>query len=113
MNAMRAELQLGMHERRLAATVTIRNGGDTRHELRFTDSGLLQLIVTKLDGTVVYDSRAGMMFAQVLRTIALEPGQTTTLAAEWAVPVTAGNAVCVRAVVRAIPPLEANGRIEL
>ncbi|GAC1302548.1 MAG: hypothetical protein NVSMB19_11910 [Vulcanimicrobiaceae bacterium] len=112
-NGLRAEIAMKHAARHVSVTVTVHNGGDAASDLRFTDSGLFALIVTDAAGAPLYDSRAGMMFAQVLRTITIAPGESTTFAAEWEAPPAAGNVLCVRAIVRTLPPLEASGRIDL
>ncbi|GAC1585694.1 MAG: hypothetical protein NVS3B7_20660 [Candidatus Elarobacter sp.] len=111
--SLQPTLRIDRHDRRLTFTVTVRNAGTDPAELRFTDAGLLQIVVMAPDGTQLYDSRAGRMFASVMKTIVVAPEACTTFDATWDAPSTVLGVLTVRAVVRSVPPLSATQTITL
>lgn len=113
MSDLQPALAIDAHERHLKVTLTVRNTGTEAQTLRFTDANVLQIIVTTPAGAPVYDSRAGKMFATVMRDVVVAPGQSVSFSEEWEAPPSAGAVLCVHAVLRSHPPIEADGRVEL
>ena len=98
--------------RKLAFSVTVHNAGSEAAELRFTDAGLLQIVVTTPDGAHLYDSRAGRMFAAVMKSVTVAPGKDVTFGDAWEAPPNV-RTLHVQATVRAIPPLTARCIVEV
>jgi hypothetical protein len=99
--------------RNVTFTVIVHNAGSELKELQFSDAGLLQIVVTSPDGTQLYDSRAGRMFATVMKTVPVPSGKDATFTAIWDAPTNVTGPLRVRAVVRANPPLSACGPLDL
>jgi len=110
---MQPTLHVQKEGRHFTFTVTVHNAGSEPAELRFANSGTLQIVVTASDGSQLYDSFAGRMFAQVMKTVTIAPGKDATFSQTWDAPETISGTVSVRATVRAIPPLTVTGTIDL
>jgi hypothetical protein len=113
MSDLQPTLNLEARERHLKVTMTVRNTSTAAQTLQFTDANLLQIIVTTPSGASLYDSRAGKMFATVMRDVPVAPAQSVSFSEEWDAPPSAGDVLCVHAILRSHPPIEADGRIEL
>ena len=111
--SLQAKLQIGKEGRLVTFTVTVHNGGSDPAELQFTDTGTLQVIVTAPDGTQLYDSRAGRMFGQMMRTVTVAPGADATFSDRWTAPPEVSGTLRVRVTVRCTPPLTAAGTVTL
>ncbi|ELY74409.1 BsuPI-related putative proteinase inhibitor [Natrinema pallidum] len=64
---------------------TVTNTGDEPVELAFTDGCKAEFVLVD-DGNEVWRFSDGRMFAQVLSSAELDPGETTTYEAEWSDP---------------------------
>lgn len=64
---------------------TVRNAADEPVELTFRDAGRADFAVLE-DGEEVWRWSDGRMFAQVLRTVELEPDEETTIEESWPDP---------------------------
>ncbi|AFO58339.1 BsuPI-related putative proteinase inhibitor [Natrinema sp. J7-2] len=64
---------------------TVTNTGDEPVELAFTDGCKAEFVLVD-DGSEVWRFSDGRMFAQVLSSDELEPGEATTYEAEWSDP---------------------------
>jgi hypothetical protein len=64
---------------------TVTNTGDEAVELQFSDSCKAEFVVED-DGTEVWRFTEGRMFAQVLSSETLGPGEQATYEAEWSDP---------------------------
>src|ERR1700730_16147739 len=97
MSDLQPALNLEAYQRHLKVTMTVRNTGAVTQMLRFTDANVLQIIVTTPSGALLYDSRAGKMFATVMRDVPVAPGQSVSFSEEWDAPQSAGDVLCVHA----------------
>ena len=111
--SLQAKLQIAREGRQVTFTVTVRNGGSDPAVLQFTDAGTLQVIATAPDGTQRYDSRAGRMFAQLMKTVTVAPGADVTFSDRWTAPPEVSGTLRVRATVRSTPALTATGTLTL
>lgn len=111
--SLQPALHVEKHGRELTFTVTVHNAASEPAELRFSDAGLLQVVVTAPDGRQIYDSRAGRMFATVMKTVTVAPGKDATFNERWTAPPEVRGPLRVKATLRANPPLEAAETVEL
>ncbi|QLK25573.1 BsuPI-related putative proteinase inhibitor [Natrinema zhouii] len=64
---------------------TVTNAGDETVELEFTDACTAEFVLTA-DGAEVWRFSEGRVFAQVISSDTLAPGESTTYEAEWSDP---------------------------
>lgn len=66
--------------------LSVTNGDDAPVELTFRDAGQADFVVSTPDGEEVWRWSDSRMFAQVLGTARLEPGETATFEGTWPDP---------------------------
>lgn len=80
-----ATLEVDVRSDSVAFALTARNDGDEDVEMTFSDAQRAEFVVSD-DGGEVWRYGEGRMFAQMLQTTALAPGESTTADATWEDP---------------------------
>ncbi|MEF8774541.1 MAG: BsuPI-related putative proteinase inhibitor [Halobacteriales archaeon] len=80
-----ATLDVDVRSDSVAFALTARNVGEADVEMTFSDAQLAEFVVSD-DGGEVWRYGEGRMFAQMLQTTALAPGESMTVDATWEDP---------------------------
>jgi hypothetical protein len=80
-----AHLSVEQTEANVRFVLAVENGGDQPTELTFSDARRAEFVV-RVDGEERWRSSRDQLFAQVLRTETLAPGERREYDAEWTAP---------------------------
>lgn len=83
--ALDSSLAAAATEDRVTFTYAVTNGDSEPVELTFRDSGKVDVVV-RADDDEVWRWRDGQMFAQMMETVELAPGEQFEVEAEWVDP---------------------------